>query len=141
MFRLSQLFDTFYWSSPLLKKSSIRTSSSIPRTYLCVVLIALFKKAASRQFDFAARAFTDLPWTMIVWDIFGRRPNMCMHVRLGTVPQYWILFLYWLPAQDLSTLPTSDSLYTTEAILEAASPMEEVKNSPMPLSTLFARMT
>lgn len=66
---------------------------------------------------------------------------MCMHVRLGTIPQYWILFLYWLLVQDLSTLPTFDSLYTTEAILEAASPMEEVKNSSMLLSTLFARMT
>lgn len=64
-----------------------------------------------------------------------------MHVRLGTIPQYWILFLYWLLVQDLSTLPTFDSLYTTEAILEAASPMEEVKNSSMLLSTLFARMT
>lgn len=72
-----------------------RTSSSIPRTYPCVVLIALFRG-------------------------LKKQPRAILK------PQ---------------SLPTFDSLYTTEAILEAASPMEEVKNSSMPLSTLFARMT
>ncbi|KAG1888414.1 hypothetical protein F4604DRAFT_1094748 [Suillus subluteus] len=53
-----------------------------------------------------------------------------MYVGLGTVPQYWILLLYWLLALSCDE-DSSGSLYSansslggTKAIVEVASPIE-----------------
>lgn len=101
-----------------------------------MVSISLFRgltKAALCLFETAVSAFTDSPWAMISsLGIFLAVDQRYVCIGLGTVPQHWMLLCigcWHFPAmktvQDLSALPTLDSLGATEATVEAASPIEE----------------